>query len=327
MKVLVTGGAGYIGSHAVKMLVEQGHDVVVIDSLEKGHRKAVHPKATLLQGDLRNRDFVYRVFDKNRFDAVMHFAGFIEAGESMQLPERFMVNNTAGTYFLLEAMLQHDVKRFIFASTAATYGEPVYTPIDEQHPTNPTNHYGFSKLQVEQSLRWLCELRGLGVCCFRFFNASGCSVDLGEDHHHETHLIPLVLQTAAGERTHISIFGTDYPTKDGTCIRDYVHVLDLAQAFVLALKVLELGDWRLYNVGTGNGYSVREVIDVVKEVTGKDFVVQEHPRRAGDSAVLVASSDLIRKELGWSPKHDSLQEIVRSAWLWKQKFPHGYEKH
>jgi len=324
MKVLVTGGAGYIGSHTVRMLVEAGHDITVLDSLEKGHREAVHPKAVFVQGDISDRSVLDQVLAGAKFDAVLHFAAYIEAGESMQKPERFLVNNTARAYVLLEAMINHGVPRFIFSSTAAIFGDPQYTPMDEAHPKNPTSTYGYAKYQVEQGLDWLNRLRGLGVCCLRYFNASGCSQELGEDHSPETHLIPLILQVAAGERPHISIYGSDYPTPDGTCVRDYIHVLDLAKAHVLALETLQPGESRAYNLGNGQGYSVRQVIEAARKVTGHGIPVQESERRPGDPAFLVAGSDKIRTELGWEPAYPELERIVESAWNWKQRFPKGY---
>lgn len=323
-RVLVTGGAGYIGSHTVKLLVEAGHAVTILDSLETGHPEAVHPKAELVRGDVGDPGVLEAVFRTTSFDAVLHFAAYIEAGESMRRPERFLVNNTAKAYRLLEAMLVHDVKRFIFSSTAAVYGDPQYIPIDEAHPKDPTNTYGYAKYQVEQGLSWLSRLRGLGVCCLRYFNASGCSGELGEDHQPETHLIPLVLQVAAGERPYLSVFGTDYPTPDGTCVRDYIHVLDLAAAHVLALNAIQPGEWRAYNLGNGSGYSVRQVVETARQVTGRPIPEREAPRRPGDPAFLVAGSEKIRRELGWVPAHPQLEEMVRSAWDWKCRFPQGY---
>jgi UDP-glucose 4-epimerase len=324
MKVLVTGGAGYIGSHTVRMLIEAGHDVTVLDSLEKGHREAVHPKATFVQGDIGDRAVLDRVLQGASFDATLHFAAYIEAGESMQKPERFLANNTARAYVLLEALVAHGVQRFIFSSTAAIFGDPEYTPMDEAHPKKPTSTYGYAKYQVEQGLDWIHRLRGLGVCCLRYFNASGCSQELGEDHNPETHLIPLILQVAAGERKHISVFGSDYPTPDGTCVRDYIHVLDLARAHVLALETLQPNEFRAYNLGNGQGYSVREVIEAARKVTGHAIPVQEADRRPGDPAFLVASSAKIRAELGWDPAYPTLEAIVQSAWDWKRRFPKGY---
>jgi UDP-glucose 4-epimerase len=247
----------------------------------------------------------------------MHFAAYIEAGESMQVPERFLVNNTARPLVLLEAMLQAGVKKFVFSSTAAIYGDPAYTPIDEAHPKDPTNAYGYAKLLVEGSLAWLHRLRGLEYAALRYFNAAGCTEHLGEDHHPETHLIPLVLDVALGRRAAITIFGTDYPTPDGTCVRDYIHVEDLVSAHILALEAL--GPRPLvYNLGNGLGYSVREVVEVARRATGHPIPVEEAPRRPGDPAILVASSEKIRKELGWTPQRPGLQGIIESAWRWRK---------
>jgi UDP-glucose 4-epimerase len=324
MRILVTGGAGYIGSHVVDLLVHEGHEVTVLDSLEKGHREAVHPSADLVQGDCGDAALLDQLFSRKPFDAVMHFAAYIEAGESMVDPGRFFVNNTARAMVLLDRMTAHGVKKFIFSSTAATYGNPEYTPIDEEHPKAPTNAYGYAKLLVEGALEWMSRLRGLGYASLRYFNASGCGGELGEDHAPETHLIPLVLEVAQGRRAVIKMFGTDYPTPDGTCIRDYIHVLDLASAHLLALKNLKEGQRLIFNLGNGMGYSVREVIEAARRVTGHAIPVEEVPRRDGDPAVLVASSDKIRRELGWQPAFPELEAIIRSAWAWKQRFPQGY---
>jgi UDP-glucose 4-epimerase len=327
MRVLVTGGAGYIGSHTVDLLVREGHEVTVLDSLEKGHREAVHPAACFVRGDFGDAALLDRLFGERPFEAVLHFGAYIEAGESMVDPGRFFVNNTARPMVLLDRMIAHGVKKFIFSSTAATYGDPEYTPIDEEHPKAPTNAYGYAKLLVEGALEWMHRLRGLGCVSLRYFNASGCSAELGEDHAPETHLIPLVLEVAQGRRASIRIFGTDYPTPDGTCIRDYVHVLDLAKAHLLALNALQEGERRVYNLGNGTGYSVREVIEAARRVTGHAIPVEEVPRRAGDPAVLVASSAKIRRELGWQPACPDLETILRSAWAWKQRHPEGYATH
>ena len=324
MRILVTGGAGYIGSHVVDLLVREGHGITVLDSLEKGHREAIHPSATFLHGDFGDAALLDRLFTATRFDAVMHFAAYIEAGESMTDPGRFFVNNTARPMVLLDRLTAHGVKKFLFSSTAATYGNPEYTPIDEEHPKAPTNAYGYAKLLVEGSLEWLNGLLGLSCASLRYFNASGCGGELGEDHAPETHLIPLVLEVALGQRAAIKIFGTDYPTPDGTCVRDYIHVLDLASAHVMALKALGDGQRLVYNLGNGTGYSVREVIEAARRVTGHPIPVEEVPRRAGDPAVLVASSEKIRKELGWQPSFPELETIIRSAWMWKQRYPQGY---
>lgn len=324
MHVLVTGGAGYIGSHVVDQLIRSGRRVTVLDTLEKGHRAAVHPEASFVQGDCGDAELLGRLFGAGGIEAVLHFAAYIEAGESMVLPERFYVNNTARTLVLLQAMLEAGVKKLVFSSTAATYGEPRYTPIDEAHPQFPTNAYGHAKLLVEQALDWLARVRGLRFAALRYFNASGCSEHLGEDHRPESHLIPLVLDVAAGKRDAVKVFGTDYPTPDGTCIRDYIHVEDLASAHLLALEVLGEGRVLRCNLGNGEGYSVREVIETARRVTGHSIPVVEEPRRAGDPAVLVASSALARRELGWTPRSPDLTTIVRSAWNWRRKHPEGY---
>ena len=324
MRVLVTGGAGYIGSHVVDLLVREGHEVTVLDSLEKGHREAVHPSATFVQGDFGDADLLNRLFAQASIEAVLHFAAYIEAGESMIDPGRFFVNNTARPLVLLDRMAAHGVQKFLFSSTAATYGNPEYTPIDEGHPKAPTNAYGYAKLLVEGALEWMHNLRGLSCASLRYFNASGCSPELGEDHSPETHLIPLVLEVAQGRRAAIKIFGTDYPTPDGTCVRDYIHVLDLASAHLMALNALGEGKRLVYNLGNGKGYSVREVIEAARRVTGQPIPVEEVPRRAGDPAVLVASSEKIQRELGWKPVHPELEAIIQSAWAWKQRFPQGY---
>ena len=317
MHVLVTGGAGFIGSHMVDRLIRKGVEVTVLDTLEKGHREAVHPEAAFVQGDCGDAALLERLFAKRPVEAVMHFAAYIEAGESMQVPERFLVNNTARPLALLEAMLQAGVKKFVFSSTAAIYGDPAYTPIDEEHPKDPTNAYGYAKLLVEGSLAWLHRLRGLEYAALRYFNAAGCSEHLGEDHHPETHLIPLVLDVALGRRAAIKLFGTDYPTPDGTCVRDYIHVEDLVSAHILALEAL--GPRPLvYNLGNGQGYSVREVVEVARRATGHPIPVEEAPRRPGDPAILVASSEKIRKELGWTPQRPDLEGIIESAWRWRK---------
>lgn len=324
MKILVTGGAGYIGSVTVAELVREGHTVTVFDNLSNGHRKAVVQGANLIVGDLADSNRLAETFAKGEFDAVMHFAAFIEAGESMKAPERFFRNNTVNTLTLLETMLRASVHRFVFSSTAALYGDPESVPIPEDAPLHPTNAYGESKLLVEHMLAWMNQIHGLRYASLRYFNAAGATAELGEVHHPESHLVPLVLQAAAGKRPNISIFGTDYPTPDGTCIRDYIHVADLANAHLLALHALEHREKLIYNLGNGNGFSVRQVIDAARRVTGKPIPVAECPRRAGDPSVLVASSEKIQSELGWKPRFPNPEEIIRSAWEWHGHHPDGY---
>jgi UDP-glucose 4-epimerase len=324
--VLVTGGAGYIGSVVVEQLISAGHSVTVYDNLSKGKREAVHERAQLIVGDIGDRAALERLFSSAKFDAAMNFAAHIEAGESMKVPEQFFRNNTANALTLLEAMLAHGVNKFVFSSTAALFGEPERTPIEEEDRLRPTNAYGESKLLVEQMLAWLNRIHGFRYASLRYFNAAGATDRLGELHEPETHLIPLILQVAAGRRPNISIFGTDYPTHDRTCIRDYIHVIDLAQAHILALEALETESKLIYNLGNGRGFSVREVIEAAREVTGHPIPAVEAPRRAGDPAVLVASSEKIIRELGWKPKYADLKTIIRSAWEWHRKHPHGYAK-
>jgi len=324
MRVLVTGGAGYVGSHVVELLIQEGHEVTVIDSLENGHREAVHRSASFVHGNCGDPVLLDRLLAEAPFEAVLHFAAYIEAGESMTDPGRFFVNNTARSLVLLDRMTAHGVRKLIFSSTAATYGSPVYTPIDEAHPQVPTNAYGYAKLLVEGALEWMNRLRGLSCASLRYFNVAGCGPELGEDHAPESHLIPLVLEVAQGKRPAIKIFGTDYPTPDGTAVRDYIHVLDLAKAHVMALHALGDGQRLIYNLGNGTGYSVRDVIEAARRVTGHAIPVEEMPRRAGDPSVLVASSDKIRSELGWQPAFSDLDIIIRSAWVWKQRYPQGY---
>lgn len=324
LNVLVTGGAGYIGSVVSNELLKAGHRVTVFDNLSHGYAEAVPEKAELIIGDLADSAEVKRVLSSGKFDAVMHFAALIEAGESMSVPGKFFENNTANTLKLLNAMIEHGVKRFVFSSTAALYGDPKRTPIEEDDLLEPTNAYGESKLLVERMLAWLHRIHGLRYASLRYFNAAGATEERGECHQPESHLIPLVLQAAAGTRKNISIFGTDYPTEDGSCVRDYIHILDLASAHVLALEALAERDRLVYNLGNGKGYSVRQVIEVARRVTGRPIEAVEAPRRPGDPAVLVASSAKIKKELGWTPKYGDLEQIIRSAWDWRQKNPNGY---
>ncbi|MBZ5614756.1 MAG: UDP-glucose 4-epimerase GalE [Acidobacteriia bacterium] len=346
MRVLVTGGAGYIGSVVAADLLQAGHQVVVFDNLSRGHREAVPKNAELIVGELADRNHLDQVFRLRAIDAVMHFAALIEAGESMKAPEKFFRNNTANALTLLEAMLAAGVKHFVFSSTAALYGDPERTPIAEDDPLRPTNAYGESKLLVERMLAWFHQIHGLRYASLRYFNAAGASrPDQGEAHQPETHLVPRILEVALGRAEHVKVFGTDYPTRDGTCIRDYIHVSDLAHAHLLALHALEdrvledralkdraLKDARensgplIYNLGNGEGFSVRQVVEVARKVTGHPIPVIESPRRAGDPAVLIASSEKIRRELGWQPKFPDLKTMVESAWQWHRNRPDGYPK-
>lgn len=327
MKLLVTGGAGYVGSVVAAELVRAGHRVAVFDNLARGHRAALPPGADLLIGDLADRQALDRFFQSRPVDAVLHFAALIEAGESMQVPERYFRNNSANTLNLLEAMLAHGVKRFVFSSTAALYGNPERIPIEEDAPLRPTNAYGESKLLVEQMLAWFHRVHGLRYASLRYFNAAGAAGDLGEDHRPESHLIPLLLQVALGKREQISVYGADYPTPDGTCVRDYIHVSDLASAHLLALQALETARGEsplIYNLGNGRGFSVRQVLEAARRVTGHPIPSVDAARRPGDPAVLVASSEEIRRELGWNPQHPELESVIASAWEWKRRHPEGY---
>jgi UDP-glucose 4-epimerase len=323
-KILVTGGAGYIGSVVCAQLLAQGYEVVVLDDLSHGRRQAVPSGADFVQGNIADRSCLDRIFRDHKIDAVMHFAAVIEAGESMQVPEKYFRNNTANTLTLLEAVLEHRVERFVFSSTAALYGTPESTPIEEDAKLLPTNAYGESKLLVEHVLAWFHRIHGLRYASLRYFNAAGAAGVQGEDHEPETHLIPIALQVALGQRKELAIYGTDYPTPDGTCIRDYVHVSDLASAHVLAVEALKMRAPLVYNLGNGAGFSVREVIETVRHVTGHAVPAREAERRPGDPAVLVASSQKIKSELGWKPVHAELESIVRSAWEWRRSRPRGY---
>jgi UDP-glucose 4-epimerase len=320
MKILVTGGAGYIGGTLTRLLLSQGHAVTVYDNLCHSKRLAVDAKAEFVEGDVADRPLLEETLSRGRFDGVMHFAALIEAGESMKRPEIYFRNNTAASLTLLEAMLATGHDRLVFSSTAACYGEPESTPILEDAKLQPTNPYGESKLLVEQMLRWMNVSHGLKYASLRYFNVAGAIEGYGEAHEPESHLIPLILDVALGRRTSIKIFGRDYPTKDGTCIRDYIHVRDLAEAHLLALGALSEAKSRLiYNIGNGQGFTVLEVIESVRRVTGRPIAVEECPRRPGDPAVLVASSEKIKTELGWTPKFAELDQIVASAWEWHQK--------
>lgn len=322
MKILVVGGAGYIGSHMVKKLALAGHEVVTLDNLSRGYQDAVK-YGDFVHGNLGDRDLLNTLFSQHPFDAVMHFAAFIEVGESVTEPGMYYHNNVCNTQVLLDAMVNYDIKHFVFSSTAAIFGEPQYTPIDEAHPKNPINPYGRSKLMVEQMLEDYDRAYGLKSTCLRYFNAAGADPEgeLGERHNPESHLIPLILQAASGRREAISIFGQDYPTDDGTCVRDYVHINDLCDAHSLALeKMQKSGDSARYNLGNGKGFSVQQVIDAVKRVADKEFKVIHAERRAGDPAVLVADSALARQALGWTPRFEQLETIIETAWQWETTF-------
>jgi len=319
MNILVTGGAGYIGGTVARVLMDGRHSVTIYDNLCHSKRSALPPQAGFVEGDLADRTLLERTLSDGRFDAVMHFAALIEAGESMQKPEIYFRNNTAGSLTLLEAMTATRTRRLVFSSTAACYGEPEKTPITEEAKLQPTNAYGESKLLVEQMLRWFNQIHGLRYASLRYFNVAGAIEGYGESHEPESHLIPLVLDVALGRRANIKIFGTDYPTHDGTCIRDYIHVKDLTDAHLLALDALQQHDRLIYNIGNGQGFTVREVIESVRRVTGAPIPVEEQPRRPGDPAVLVASSEKIKRALGWSPKFADLDRIVATAWEWHQK--------
>ncbi len=319
MKVLITGGAGYIGGTVSRLLLAGGHAVTVYDNLCHSKRSAVAEGSNFIEGDLADKDLLQGTLNDGRFDGVMHFAALIEAGESMQRPEIYFRNNTASTLTLLECMLATGHDRLVFSSTAACYGEPETTPILEDAKLLPTNAYGESKLLVEQMLAWMNRVHNLRYASLRYFNVAGAIEGYGEAHEPESHLIPLILDVALGRRKNIKIFGKDYPTKDGTCVRDYIHVQDLAQAHLLALESLTEKSRVIYNIGNGQGFTVLEVIESVRRVTGKEIPVEELPRRDGDPAVLVASSEKIKRELGWKPQFSELDAIIASAWDWHQK--------
>jgi UDP-glucose 4-epimerase len=325
MKVLVTGGAGYIGSVVTEKLISAGHQAVVYDDLSKGHRQAVVKDAEFVKGDVRNGTELRAVLVEQRIDAVIHLAADSLVGESMEQPAKYYSSNVFGGMVLLNALREAKVKRIVFSSTAAVYGEPEKQPIEETDPTAPTNAYGETKLTFERMLRWYEHAYEIRYAALRYFNAAGATERCGEHHSPETHLIPLVLQAAAGRREAIEIFGDDYPTRDGTCVRDYIHVADLARAHIRALSILDERS-NIYNLGCGGeGYTVREVIETARAVTGREIEVKIAPRRSGDPAVLVASSEKIQRELDWQPEQQDLSEIISSAWKWMQKHPHGYE--
>jgi UDP-glucose 4-epimerase len=325
--ILVCGGAGYIGSHAVYRLMEKGEKVIVVDNLQTGHREAVHPRAIFYQGDIRDRSFLRNVFQKHEIDTVIHFAASSLVGESMKEPLKYYDNNVYGTQILLEMMNKFAVKQIVFSSTAAVYGEPKRIPIVETDPAHPTNPYGETKLVIENMLKWGSRSYGIRYMILRYFNVAGAYGKwIGEDHEPETHLIPLILKVALGQRDEIHIFGDDYDTHDGTCIRDYIHVLDLVDAHILAVEKLRSGvESNIYNLGIGNGFTVKEVITAARQVTGHPIPSRVLKRREGDPAKLVASSEKAKQELGWEPKYTAIKDIVASAWEWHLERPYGFK--
>ena len=324
MKVLVTGGAGYIGSVAVDSLIRAGHEVAVVDNLYMGHREAVHPEASFFEGDLADRTFLAEVFANTTPDSIMHFASHTMVGESVEKPFLYLGANTQNAVNLLELGIESGVQRFILSSTANLFDDPERIPISAEERIVPGSPYGESKYFIERLLHWAHETKGLRYAALRYFNAAGCIENLGEDHSPETHLIPLVIQVALGQRDHIKIFGDDYDPEDGSCVRDYIHVSDLAQAHILALEALEEREVLHYNLGNGNGFSVKEVVETVREITGHPVPSQIASRRAGDPATLIADSLKIREELGWDPQYPDLRSIVESAWKWHSRNPNGY---
>jgi UDP-glucose 4-epimerase len=324
MRILVTGAAGYIGSVCTEVLIGRGHSVIALDDLSEGHREALDSRAVFCRVDLHDAKSLGAVFQQHQIDAVMHFAARCLVEESVREPGRYYRANVSAGINLLDAMLRHGVKKLIFSSTAATYGEPQKTPIPEDHRTSPVNPYGASKLLFERVLAEFRANSGLEYITMRYFNAAGASERYGEDHRPETHVIPILLEVAAGRREAFQVYGTDYPTADGTCVRDYVHILDIAQAHALAVERISEFAGRIYNIGNGHGFSVQQVLETASRVTDKKINCRTAPRRPGDPAVLLAASERIRKELGWDPRLSSLEEIILTAWSWKQRFPNGY---
>ena len=328
MSILVLGGAGYIGSHTVYELIDRGEDVVVVDNLQTGFKAAVHPKARFYEGDIRDKAFLDDLFTKEKIDGVIHFAANSQVGESMKVPLKYYDNNLYGTMVLLESMVEHGIDKIVFSSTAATYGEPERIPILESDRTEPTNTYGETKLSMEKMMKWTSTAHNLRYVALRYFNACGAHISgkIGEAHNPETHLIPLVLQVPLGKRPYISIFGNDYDTKDGTCVRDYIHVTDLAQAHILALKYLAEGnDSDVFNLGNGIGFTVNEIIESARKVTGLDIPAKYEARRAGDPSKLIASSEKAKTVLGWKPEYPDVEKIIETAWKWHKSHPNGYE--
>lgn len=328
MSILVLGGAGYIGSHAVDQLIGKGYEVAVVDNLQTGHEKAIHPKATFYKGDIRDKAFLEHVFEKENIEGVVHFAANSLVGESMEIPLTYLNNNVYGTQVVLEVMEKFGVKAIVFSSSAATYGEPEQIPITEDMQTNPESTYGDTKLIMEKMMKW-CDLAyGIKFVALRYFNVAGAKADgsIGEDHNPESHLVPIILQVALGQREELSIFGDDYPTEDGTCIRDYVHVVDLIDAHILALEYLKNGgESNIFNLGSNSGFSVQQMLETAREVTGKEIPAKVVPRRKGDPSTLIASSEKAKEMLGWEPKNTNIAEIIASAWNWHQSHPRGFE--
>ncbi len=322
MKILVVGGAGYIGSICAELLLDEGHEVAIFDNLTEGHRRAIDSRAQFFEGDLSDRAKIDQALVRAKPDAIMHFAASALVGESMENPSKYFRNNVANGLNLLDAMVSAGVKRLVFSSTCATFGPPERVPIDETLPQRPINPYGESKLAFERILHWYDRIHGLRFVALRYFNAAGASEKFGEDHRTETHLIPNILKVALGQKPHVEIFGTDYETPDGTCIRDYIHILDLSRAHILALDAPVS---EFYNLGTGGGSSVREVIESCRKITGREIPVIERRRRPGDPPRLIAASEKIKRELRWEPKFQDVDAIIESAWAWHQKFPRGYE--
>lgn len=325
--ILVLGGAGYIGSHTVYELIDSGYDVVIADNLETGFHGAIHPQARFYRGDIRDKSFCDWVFSSEKIDAVIHFAANSQVGESMRDPLKYYDNNLGGTRTMLQSMIEHGVRYIVFSSTAATYGEPEHIPILETDPTRPTNCYGETKLSMERMFHWASVAHGIRFVALRYFNACGAhpSGCIGEAHDPETHLIPIVLQVPGGKRNHVSVFGDDYPTRDGTCVRDYIHVTDLASAHILAAEYLmNGGDNDTFNLGNGVGFTVKEIIATAEKVVGNPIPYETVPRRAGDPAQLVASSEKAKRVLGWAPRYNDIETIIRSAWNWHKEHPNGY---
>ncbi|MFB1052117.1 UDP-glucose 4-epimerase GalE [Paraliobacillus sp. JSM ZJ581] len=329
MSILVLGGAGYIGSHAVHQLIDAGEQVVIVDNLETGHKEALHPKATFYQGDIRKIDFLRSVFQKESIESVIHFAANSLVGESVEKPLKYFDNNVYGTQVLLQVMAEQNVKQIVFSSTAAVYGEPKVVPIQESEQTKPLNPYGETKLTMEKMCHWASQAHGIKYVSLRYFNVAGAreSGEIGEDHRPETHLIPIILEAALEKRSHVTIFGDDYHTPDGTCIRDYVHVVDLIDAHLLALQYLrDGGDSDVFNIGSNQGFSVKEMIHAAREVTGKEIIAKNGERRIGDPSTLVASSTKAKEVLGWNPTKTNARKILEDAWRWHVAHPYGYDK-